>query len=130
MLVVDASCLAEVVVDGTDAEAVRGRLADDDEHAAPHVVDVEVLSVIRRFRRLGRLDATAAAQAVADLRAWPGHRFGHRLLLDRAWQLRDSVRAWDAMYVALAEILEAPLLTFDARLASATGPTCPIEVID
>jgi predicted nucleic acid-binding protein len=57
------------------------------------------------------------------------NRFGHRLLLTRAWELRDSVRGWDAMYVALAEALDAVLLTTDARLAGAPGPTCRFEVI-
>ena len=129
MLVVDASALFEVVADTPASEAVRRRLADDTDHAAPHVVDVEVFGVIRREHLLGRLDATAAAQAVADLRDWPGERYGHRELLARAWELRATVRGWDAAYVALAEALEATLLTTDSRLAAAPGPACPIEVI-
>jgi predicted nucleic acid-binding protein len=129
MLVVDASCLYEVVAGSTDAESIRARLALDVDQAAPHIVDVEVFSVIRREHRLGRLDATAAGQAVEDLETWPGERFGHRLLLARAWELRDSVRGWDAMYVALAEALDAALLTTDRRLAGARGPTCQIEVV-
>lgn len=129
MLVVDASCLYEVVVDGVASEAVRDRLALDADHAAPHVVDVEVLSVIRRDHRGGIIDATAASQAVADLRDWPGERFDHRLLLDRAWNLRDNIRSWEALYVALAEVLGATLITRDRRLGSATGPVCAIEVI-
>jgi len=129
MLVVDASCLAEVVIAGPHAELVRGRLDADPDQAAPHVVDVEVLGVIRREHLAGRLDRTEASQAVEDLRDWPGDRFGHRLLLGRAWELRASVRGWDAMYVALAEALGAVLLTTDRRLATATGPTCAIEVL-
>lgn len=130
MLVVDASCLCEVLIGGPEAEKIRNRLAADDDHAAPHVVDVEVFGVIRREHLRGGLDRTAAAQAVDDLEAWPGERFGHRLLLSRAWQLRDTVRGWDAMYVALAEALDAILLTTDRRLAAAAGPACRIEVID
>lgn len=129
VLVVDACCLFEVLVGASRAESIRQRLALDEDHAAPHVIDVEVFSVIRRERRLGRLDQTAADQAVADLEAWPGERFGHRLLLARAWELRDTVRAWDAMYVALAEALDTTLLTTDARLGAAKGPTCRIEVL-
>jgi len=129
MLVVDASCLAEVVIAGPHAELVRRRLDADPDQAAPHVVDVEVLGVIRREHLAGRLDRTEASQAVEDLRDWPGDRFGHRLLLGRAWELRASVRGWDAMYVALAEALGAVLLTTDRRLAAATGPTCAIEVL-
>jgi predicted nucleic acid-binding protein len=129
MLIVDASCLYEVVVDAAQAESVRERLAADEDHAAPHIIDVEVMSVTRRDRLLGRLDATAANQAIDDLRDWPGERFGHRSLLERAWQLRENVRAWDAMYVALAEALDGTLLTLDRRLATATGLGCPVEVV-
>jgi predicted nucleic acid-binding protein len=130
MLVVDASCLFEVLIGGLGAEVIRDRLADDGDHAAPHIVDVEVFGVVRREHLRGRLDRTEAAQAVEDLEAWPGERFGHRLLLTRAWRLRDTVRGWDAMYVALAEALGATLVTTDRRLAAATGPTCSIEVVD
>ena len=129
MLVVDASCLYAVVAATADAAAVRERLAADDQQAAPHLVDAEVLGVIRRHHLAGDLDATAAALAVDDLRAWPGERYGHRALLDRAWELRATVRSWDALYVALAEALEGTLLTADARLAGARGPRCPIEVV-
>lgn len=129
MLVVDASCLIEVLTGGPGAETVRRKLVGDRDHAAPHIIDVEVFGVIRREHLRGRLDATAAAQAVEDLRLWPGERFGHRLLLARCWQLRETVRGWDAMYVALAEALDAVLLTTDRRLAAANGPTCRIEVL-
>lgn len=129
MLVVDASCLYLVVSDGVGAEAVRERLSDDQDHAAPHLIDAEVLSVIRRDHRLGRLDHTAALQAIDDLRAWPGERFGHRTLLERAWELRDNLRSWDALYVALAEGLGVKLLTLDERLSRANGVRCPVEVV-
>lgn len=129
MLVVDASCLYEVVADGTLAERIRQHLAHDRDHAAPHAVDVEVASVIRRDHLLGRLDSTAATQAMEDLRDWPGERFGQQPLLNRIWELRATVRTWDAAYVALAEALGATLITLDGRLASAPGPQCPIEVI-
>ena len=129
MLIVDASCLYEVVVDGELAEDVRLRLTREPDQAAPHVIDAEVLGVVRRDHLLGNLDATAARQAVEDLRDWPGERFGHRALLERAWELRASVRSWDALYVALAEALDATLLTLDERLGRAEGPTCRIEVV-
>ena len=129
MLIVDASCLYEVVVDAARAEEVRERLTRDTDLAAPHVIDVEVLSVIRRDRSLGRLDETAARQAVEDLEAWPGQRFGHRALLERAWELRNNVRTWDAVYVALAEALDATLITLDGRLGRVAGLRCSVEVI-
>lgn len=128
MLVVDASCLFEVVADTPRAGEIAARLAADVDHLAPHVVDVEVMGVIRAQYLQGRLDGTAAGQAVADLRDWPGERVGHRWLLERAWELRDSVRGWDAFYVALAEAFDATLLTMDSRLARAHGPTCRIEI--
>lgn len=129
MLIVDASCLYEVVAAARRAEQVRERLAGDTDHGAPHVIDVEVLSIVRRDRMLGRLDATAARQAVEDLRDWPGERFGHRSLLRRAWELRDNVRTWDAIYVALAEALGAPLITLDQRLGRVEGLRCAVQVI-
>jgi predicted nucleic acid-binding protein len=129
MLVVDASCLFEVVADTPDAESIRARLASDPDQAAPHVIDVEVLNIVRLHHLTGRLERIAALQAIEDLRTWPGERFGHRALLDRVWELRDNVRGWDAFYVALAEALDAPLLTRDQRLRRARGPRCEIEVI-
>jgi predicted nucleic acid-binding protein len=129
MLIVDASCLYEVLADAAQSEQVRQRLALDSDHAAPHVIDVEVLGIIRRDHMLGRLDRTAAHQAVEDLREWPGQRYGHRALLERAWELRDSVRTWDALYVALAEALDATLLTLDERLGRAKGITCAVDVL-
>ena len=129
MLVVDASVLFEVVADTPDAERLRDRLSADPDHAAPHLVDAEVLSVVQSEHRRGRLDGTAAAQAIEDLRTWPGERWSHRPLLARAWGLRANVRGYDALYVALAEALEATLLTRDRRVAAAAGPSCRIEVI-
>jgi predicted nucleic acid-binding protein len=129
MLVVDASCLCEVLTGSPAAESVRVRLAADEDHAAPHIVDVEVFGIIRRELMRGQLDRTTAALAIDDLQDWPGERFGHRLLLPRAWELRNSVRGWEAMYVALAEALDATLVTTDRRLARATGPTCRIETL-
>lgn len=130
MLVVDASCLYEVVTGSARADPIRRFLAADTDHLAPHVIDVEVLSVIRRHHQLGSLDATLAVQAVEDLRDWPGERVGHRPLLARAWELQATVRGWDAMYVALAEAADATLLTADGRLAAAPGPTCRFAVAD
>lgn len=129
MLVVDASCLFEVVADTPRSAQISARLAADPDQAAPEMIDVEVLGVIRTQYLRGNLDGTAATQAVAALHDWPGERHGHRWMLERVWQLRDSVRGWDAFYVVLAEALNATLLTLDARLAGTPGPRCRIEVI-
>ncbi len=129
MLIVDASCLYEVVAGTPQAEPIRERLTADDDHAAPHVVDVEVMNIIRRHHMLGWLDRTAADQAIDDLRDWGGERFGHRGLIDRAWALRHNVRGWDAFYVALAEALQATVITRDARLGRVRGLACEVEVV-
>jgi predicted nucleic acid-binding protein len=129
MLVVDASCLYEVLVDAPYAEMVRRRLAADDDQAAPHLIDAEVVRVVRAHHRRGLLDPTAANQALEDLRDWPGERYGHRMLLERAWELKDTVRGWDALYVAMAEALDATLITLDGRLASASGPRCVVDLV-
>jgi predicted nucleic acid-binding protein len=129
MLVVDAGALFEVVAGTPAAPAIRARLEEDEEQFAPHLIDVEVFGVVRKYHDLGALDGTAARQAVDDLRDWPGERTPHRPLLERAWQLRATVRGPDAMYVALAEALEATLVTTDARLARAPGPRCSFAVI-
>ena len=129
MLVVGASCLVEVLVGTARAPLIRPILIEDPDQAAPHVVDVEVLSVVRRELLAGHLDATAAEQAVEDLRDWPGERFGHRDLLARAWELRFNVRGWDAVYVALAEGLAATLITMDRRLGRARDLRCNVRVL-
>src|SRR5579875_2473449 len=128
MLVVDASCLAEVVLAGPDAEPVRERFADEPDQVAPHLVDAEVLGVVRRAHLRGEIDRTAAGHAIRDLGSWPATRVDHRPLLGRAWQLRDCLSAPDALYVALAEALGAPLLTLDRRLAQVSGLRCQIEI--
>lgn len=129
MLIVDTSCLFEVLVGTPRAETIRQHLADDTDHAAQHVVDVEVLSVIRREHRRGELDSTSARQAVEDLRDWSGERFPHPGLLERAWELRATVCGWDAMYVALAEAMGATLVTTDQRLSRVGGLRCTVELI-
>ena len=129
MLVVDASALFEVVADTQAAESIRLLMAADTDHAAPHLIDAEVLSTIETHHRTGALDATAASQAVDDLRLWPGERWSHRALLERAWDLRRNVRGYDALYVALAEALDATLLTLDLRLARVPGLRCSIHAV-
>jgi predicted nucleic acid-binding protein len=128
MFVLDASVLFEIVADTPRSETLRNTLTNTGEMAAPHLIDAEVLSVIQAQLRRGALDATAADQAVADLRTWPVERWSHRPLLERAWDLRHNVRGYDALYIALAEGLDATLVTLDERLQSASGPRCRIDV--
>lgn len=129
VIVVDASVLAVALADdGQDGDGSRLRLRGE-RLAAPELIDLEVASVLRRQLRQGGLDDRRAAQALSDLADLPLQRASHRPLLDRCWELRGNLTAYDAAYVALAEALDTTLLTGDARLSRSTGPRCTIETI-
>jgi predicted nucleic acid-binding protein len=129
VLVVDASVLVTALADdGPDGDQARARLRGE-RLSAPELVDLEVTSVLRRQSAAGALDDRRAAMALADLAALPVQRAPHRALLGRCWELRENLTIYDAAYVALAETLEADLLTGDRRLARAPGPRCRIEVL-
>jgi predicted nucleic acid-binding protein len=129
VIVVDASVLATSLGDdGPDGDRARARLRGE-RLTAPELVDLEVVSVWRRQVRAGAMDDRRAALALADLGTLPLRRTPHRPLLARCWELRGNLTIYDAAYVAVAEALGVPLLTGDARLARATGPTCNIEVL-
>lgn len=130
MPVVDASVLAEYFGDGAEAEVARRRLVENRTGLwAPHLVDAEVGQALRRWVRRGTIGAEAALDALDELALMPLRRANHRALLPRAWELRDNLSFYDALYVALAEILEQPLLTFDARMAKANGIRAEVEVL-
>lgn len=129
MLVIDASVLAVALLDdGQDGDAVRDRLRGE-QLAAPALIDLEVASVWRGLARGGHLDPRRVRLALDDLQELPLQRVEHTSLLVRCWELRDNLTIYDAAYVALAEALQAPLLTGDRRLARSTGPRCTIEVV-
>lgn len=129
MLVVDASVVAPAVADGgDDGRRYRQRLRGE-QLAAPDLLRIEVLSVLRRQHRLGGLDAGQVEAAVDDLLDLELEVYPTGRLLRRAWDLHDNVTAYDACYVALAEALGCPVLTADTRLSRATGPTCNIELV-
>ena len=129
MIVVDASVLAPALAeDGPSGDLARARLRGE-ELAAPELVDLEVAAVLRRFLTRGLVDGRRAQLALGDLVAMPLQRAAHLDLLPRVWALRDNLTPYDAAYVALAEQLDVPLLTADARLAGAPAPTCPIELL-
>ncbi len=130
MLVVDASVLAPALADdGPDGDAARARLRGQ-SLVAPELIDLETTSVIRRQFRGGQLDPRRARLALTDLVELPLRRTPHRPLLARCWQLRENLTVYDAAYAALAEALDVVLLTVDARLASAPGPRCEIELLE
>lgn len=129
MIVVDASALLELLLRAPGAARVEARLRDAEQGLhAPHLLDVEVAQVIRRYAAAGELDEARGRAALADLADTPLHRYPHDLLLPRIWELRHNFTAYDAVYVALAEGLGAPLLTCDRRLAGASGHRARIEV--
>ena len=130
MIVVDASALLELLLQTALGARVEARLfRDDDELHAPHLVDVEVVQGLRRLVRTGEVSSGRADEAIADLTDLDVHRHAHVDLLVRAWKLRDNISAYDAMYVALAEAIEAPVVTCDGPLGKAPGHRARIEVI-
>ena len=130
MIVVDASAVIEVLLNTPAGVRVADRLfADGETLHAPHLLDLEVVQVLRRYALSAELDAARGAQALEDLAALPVNRYPHDVLLPRIWELRYTVTAYDAAYVALAEALAAPLVTRDAALAASRGHAARIELL-
>jgi len=130
VIVVDASALLEFLLQTPLGARVEARLfRDEDELHAPHLVDVEVVQGLRRLVRMGEVSAGRAGEAMADLTDLDLHRHPHLDLLGRAWKLRDNISAYDAMYVVLAEAIEAPIVTCDRPLAKAPGHRARIEFV-
>jgi predicted nucleic acid-binding protein len=128
VIVADASAIIEFLLRTPAGQRVEERLLRPRESIhAPSLVDVEVAQVLRRYALRGELSATRGAAAVATLAVLPLHRYPHEPLLPRIWELRENLTAYDAAYVALAEALDAPLLTGDERIARAAGVRAKIE---
>ncbi len=129
MLVLDASAAIDWLLQTAAGQRIEQRIYSRHESLhAPHLLDLEVGQVLRRLVREGTVSAQRAEQAIEDLLDLRIIRYPHFVLLPRIWQLRHNSSAYDAAYVALAENLGARLLTRDARLASASGLTVPIEL--
>lgn len=130
MIVLDASAVVELLLHTPAGAMVAERIADPTESVhVPHLVDVEVAHVLRRYVAARELSAAEAGTALDVLRDLPLDRHPHDVLLDRIWDLRSNLSAYDATYVALAEAMGVALVTADVRLAQAPGPTCPITVV-
>lgn len=130
MIVIDASAMLEVLLRTPGAKAVEARLfAPRQTVHAPHLIDIEAAQVIRRYAANGDIDDVRGRTAIADLADFPMQRYPHDILLPRIWGLRNNLTAYDAVYVALAEALGAPLVTRDQRLASAPGHSASIELV-
>lgn len=125
MIVLDASAAVSALLNDGDA---RRLMASESLHA-PHLIDVEVLSALRRQTLAGELSDEDARKLLDVWRRLGVTRYAAGPLLSRAWALRDSVTAYDATYVALAEQLNCTLVTADARLAGASGKRCPTTVV-
>jgi predicted nucleic acid-binding protein len=131
VIVIDASALLEFLLQTPLGTRVEARLfRDQDDLHSPHLADVEVTQGLRRLVRAGEVSPDRAAEAIADLADLDLHRHPHLDLLTRAWRLRENVTAYDAMYVALAEALDAPIVTCDGPLAKSPGHRAQIEVIE
>jgi predicted nucleic acid-binding protein len=130
VIVLDASAALEVLLGSGPGRALAARIDDPTVTLhAPHLLAVEVTQVLRRQTSLGNLTAARAGDAVADLAALDLVRYEHEPFLPRIWALRDNLTAYDAVYVALAETLDAPLVTLDRRVADAPGHRARVELI-
>ena len=125
MIVVDASAAVSALLNDGQAR----RLLAGESVRAPHLVDVEVVSALRRQVIAGGLTSAAAQGALGVWRRLGMIRYAASPLMDRVWELQSTITAYDAMYVALAENLDCALVTADARLSGASGPRCPITVV-
>ena len=130
MIVLDASAAIEWLLQSPAGIKIDERIFSPAESLhAPHLLDVEVAQVLRRHVREGTMTAQRGEEALEDLGDLPLYRYPHDFLMPRVWELRATLTAYDAVYVALAELLDAPLLTCDGGIASASGHNASVEVL-
>ena len=130
MIVLDASAAVELVLRTPRAERIAARALHPTERLhAPHLLDVEVAQVMRRMVQAKEITVARGDLALSDFEGLVIERHAHRPFLRRVWGLRTSLSAYDAVYVALAEALAAPMLTCDDKLARAHGHKAKIEVV-
>ncbi len=125
-MVVDTSAALTLLLEDPPVPALATRLSGV-HLRAPHLIDVEFLHALRRLVATARVPAARAAVLRADFGRLKVVRYPHGMLLDRIWELRDNLSAYDAAFVALSEVLDVPLITTDARLAAAPGNRAVIE---
>lgn len=128
MIVVDTSAVLAALTSGRGADRLRLRLGTDGDLHAPHLIDVELLHALRHLVVRRVLTADRAAAVRGDFAELTVERYPHHPLADRVWELRNTLSAYDAAFVALSEGLGVPLVTCDARLAKARGHTARVEV--
>ncbi len=129
-MVLDASGAMELLLNTVRGRRLGERLADEAEVVhSPHLIDVEIANVLRRYVRNGELDERRAVQALEQWRQLDIERYPHEPFLHRVWDLRNNVTAYDAVYVALAETLGELLVTGDRRLAGAPGLNVRVDLV-
>jgi predicted nucleic acid-binding protein len=130
VIVLDASALVELLLDTVAGRRVSILLADPALAVhVPHLIDVETISVLRRFVRERIIDEDEAGSAIEDLLALDLQRHSHEGLLERAWALRNNVTAYDAMYLSLTVALNATLVTCDGRLSKAAAGKIRVQLV-
>lgn len=130
MIVLDASATVEWLLQSPTGVKIDQRIFSPLESLhAPHLLDVEVTQVLRRYVRDKAITARRGQEALEDLADMPLSRYPHDLLIPRIWELRATLTAYDAAYVALAELLDARLLTCDGKIASASGHHAIVDVV-
>ncbi|HKW56689.1 MAG TPA: type II toxin-antitoxin system VapC family toxin [Candidatus Acidoferrum sp.] len=130
MIVLDASAAIEWLLQSPTGIKVDKRIFSPSESLhTPHLLDIEVAQVLRRYVREKTITAQRGQEGLEDLSDLPLNRYPHDFLIPRVWELRATLTAYDAVYVALAELLEAPLLTCDRGIASASGHSANVEVL-
>jgi predicted nucleic acid-binding protein len=130
VLVVDTSAVIGALVGRPPDRRLLDRLSLDGELCAPHLLDVELLHALRRLVIGGQLSEDRAADARDDVADLAVARYDHVALADRTWELRHNLTAYDATFVALAELLDVPLVTCDTPLADAPGNRAVIELYE
>jgi predicted nucleic acid-binding protein len=129
LIVLDASAALDLLLRGPAEQRLLDLvLAPGASVHAPELIDAEVLHVLRRYVRSAEIAPGRADEIRNDYADLPIHRYPSRPLLDRAWALRDNLTVYDALYVALAEALDATLVTADHTLARATAQTSTVAV--
>ncbi|MCG6940557.1 MAG: type II toxin-antitoxin system VapC family toxin [Thiohalocapsa sp.] len=130
MVVVDASVILDLLLQGDDAAALTARLLDPARIlAAPQLLDVEVAQTLRRYVRTTDMTPARGRAALEDLADLPIERYPHTLLLPRIWDYRDNLTAYDATYLALADALDCPVWTRDERFAGAPPASGRVQLI-
>lgn len=130
MIVVDSSIILEILLRTKSAHGIEKKIFSRGQTLhAPHLIDIEIAQVIRRYTLAGHVTPERGSQAIEDLMDLRMSKYTHDILLPRIWELRTNMTAYDAAYVALAEILDSPLLTRDAKLARSVGSSAKIQLI-